>query len=292
MDDPNTAFFEQQRPTLEGIAYRMLGTLADASDVVQDTWLRWKSADIQAIDNPRAWLITVCTRLAMNQLQSARVRREQYPGTWLPEPWVEPDPLAKIELDESLSVALLLTLETLTPAERAAWLLHEVFDYTFNEVAAVLDKSSANCRQLASRARRRLTENRPQYAATPDQHRRLLDGFLAAARDGNVERLTGLLAADARLYADGGGKATTAAAVLRGPTAIADFFAGVWAQQFARNVQLESRQLWYNGTPGMLLFENGKLVVAITLDIRDDRIVTIYALRNPDKLRPLDDGRP
>ena len=292
MDDQHIEFFEQQRPTLEGIAYRMLGSLADASDVVQDTWLKWQLTDIQAIDNPRGWLITVCTRLAVNQLQSARVRREQYPGTWLPEPWVEPNPLAKIELDESLSVALLLALEALTPAERAAWLLHEVFDYSFNEVAAVLGKSSANCRQLASRARRRLSDHKPQYTATPDQHRRLLDGFLAAARDGNVERLTDLLAVDSRLYADGGGKATTAAAVLNGSTEIADFFAEVWGRQLARNIQLESRQQWYNGKPGMLLFENGVPAVAVTLDIRDDRILTIYALRNPDKLEPLCESRP
>lgn len=292
MDDPKTETFERHRRTLEGLAYRMLGTLGDASDVVQDTWLKWQSADPAAIENPRAWLITVCSRLAVNQLQSARVRRERYPGTWLPEPWVEPEPnaLARLELDESLSVALLLTLETLTPAERAAWLLHEVFDYSFDEIAAVLNKSSANCRQLASRARQRLTENKPRFDATPERHHQLLSGFLAAAREGNVERLMNLLADDARLHADGGGKATTAAAVLTGPQAIARFFVGVWAKLLAGGVRLEGRAQWYNGTPGMLIVEDDKIVAALSFDVHNDRIVNVYALRNPDKLVPFGEG--
>ena len=180
--------FELHRRTLEGLAYRMLGSLAEAKDAVQETYLKWHDVDASTLHSPRAWLITVCSRIALNQLQSARKQREIYIGEWLPEPFPdEPDessgdPATQIEMDDTVSVALLLALETLSPTERAAFLLHDIFDLGFDEVAQALGKSSASCRQLATRARKRIQESRPRFVTTPQEHRQLLDGFMNAAR--------------------------------------------------------------------------------------------------------------
>ena len=190
MQDEKASIFEQHRATLEGIAYRMMGTLDEARDVVQDTYLKFDEADLGQLQNPRAWLITVCSRLALNQLRSARARREVYVGEWLPEPFPQPvdgDPGSRAELDETLSVALLMALEKLTPVERAAFLLHDVFDLTFDEVATTLERTSTSCRQLASRARKRLRDDKPRFQSSPEEHRRLLEGFFSAAREGDLQ---------------------------------------------------------------------------------------------------------
>ncbi len=282
-----TRAFEENRRTLEGIAYRMLGTLADARDVVQDTYLKWNAADVAGIESPRAWLITVCSRTALNLLQSARRQRETYVGEWLPEPLPQEggfDQAARMELDESVSVALLVALEKLSPGERAAWLLHDIFDLAFDEVAAVVGKTPDNCRQLAVRARRRVQEARPRFQATPEEHRKLLSAFFDAAREGRLDRLTGLLAAHAELHADGGGRAEAIVESLAGGGNVAEFIAAVFAGYAARGVALRAQPCWFNGCPGLLVFEDGRLATAFTLEVEAGRIHRIYAIRNPEKL--------
>ncbi len=282
-----TRIFEDNRRTLEGIAYRMLGTLADARDVVQDTWLKWSEADTAAIQSPRAWLITVCSRKALNLLQSARRQREHYVGEWLPEPLPEDasfDLAARMELDESVSVALLVALEKLSPGERAAWLLHDIFDLGFEEVATILGKKPDNARQLAARARRRVQAGRPRFNATPAEHRRLLSAFFDAAREGRLEGLSALLADHVELCADGGGKAQALADTLHGRAAVGEFFVRVFGNYAAGGVAIRSQASWFNGCPGLLVFEDGRLATALSLEIDQGQISRIFAVRNPDKL--------
>lgn len=287
MTTDKALIFEQHRRTLEGIAYRMLGTLAEAHDVVQDTYLKWAEVDAATLQSPRAWLITVCSRKALNLLQSARRQRESYVGAWLPEPLHEQDSFdlaAKLELDESVSVALLLALETLSPTERAAWLLHDVFDLEFDEVAAILGVASANCRQLASRARKRVREGRRRFQATPEEHRGLLQAFFDAAQQGSLERLIALLASNVELYADGGGKAEALADMLCGAAEVGAFFIEVFKRYAARGVAIRSLPSWFNGCPGLLVLEDGRLATALTLEVEQGRVLRIFAIRNPDKL--------
>lgn len=287
--DEKTHIFEEHRRLLEGIAYRMLGTLADAQDVVQDTYLKWSRANSSEIENPRSWLVTVCSRLALDVLKSARVRRETYIGPWLPEPFLdEPAPDAKLRTDETVSLALMLALEKLSPAERAAFLLHEVFGYSFEEVAAILNKSSAACRKLASRARAAVQADKPRFQATPEEHQRLLDAFLKAAHGGDLNRLQTVLAEAVELHADGGGKAVTAPEVLRGADAVASFFLRVMHERKPPGATTEIVTRWFNGVPGVLIYEAGRLVVALSVAIQSGRIHRIYALRNPDKLAAFD----
>lgn len=281
-----TLIFEQNRRTLEGIAYRMLGTLADARDVVQDTYLKWNEVDAATLRSPRAWLITVCSRKALNLLQSARQQREIYVGEWLPEPLPEGaafDLGARMELDESISIALLFVLEKLSPAERAAWLLHDVFDLGFDEIAAILDKTTENCRQLAARARKRVHQERPRFQAKPEEHRQLLAAFFDAARDGSLEQLTALLSRNVELYADGGGKAE-AADMLCGAETVAAFFVEIFRKYAAQGVAIRPLPRWFNGLPGLLVFEDDQLATALTLEVDQGRICRIFAVRNPDKL--------
>jgi len=281
--------FEEHRRLLEGIAYRMLGTLADAQDVVQDTYLKWSRADISEMENPRAWLVTVCTRLALDQLKSARVRRETYVGPWLPEPFLEePPPDVRLRTDETVSLALMLALEKLSPAERAAFLLHEVFGYSFEEVAAILKKSEVACRKLASRARAAVQAGRPRFRATAEEHQRLLDAFLRAAHAGDLQGLHVVLAESVELHADGGGKVVTAREVLCGVDSVAQFFIRVMHERRPERSAIEFRTRWFNGAPGILVYEDRRLVVALSAAIESGRIHRIYALRNPDKLAVLE----
>jgi RNA polymerase sigma-70 factor (ECF subfamily) len=280
--DPRTRLFESHRRALEGLAYRMLGTRADALDVVQETFLRWNQADIGQIREPRAWLITACSRLAINMLRSARARRELYVGTWLPEPFVGDGDDAQI--DETVSVALMLALERLTPSERAAFLLHDAFGYGFDEIADMLGKHSAACRKLASRARTRVREARPKFAASAAEHQRLISAFVQAARAGELDALRGLLAEDVELYADGGGKAQAVAGVLRGLDVVSRFLVGVWAG-LLRTTQRHSVALrWFNGCPGVLIHEDDRLATALVVSIDAGKIWRVYGHRNPDKL--------
>jgi len=282
LPDPHTAEFETHRGLLMGVAYRMLGSVSDAEDMVQETWIRWREA--KAVDSPKSWLVRVVSRLCLDQLKSARVQREQYFGTWLPEPLVESgvqSPAAPV--DESVSIALLLVLEKLSPPERAGFLLHEVFGYGFAEIARILEKSEVTCRKLVSRARDRVRAEKPRFAATPAEHEELMRRFLTACRGGEMEPLMNLFGESVSFYSDGGGKATAVSKVLTERAAIAKFFIrivqGLEADHF------EARPTHFNGAPGVLFLVDGTIVSALSLDIRDGKIAAIFGHRNPDKLQ-------
>jgi RNA polymerase sigma-70 factor (ECF subfamily) len=279
--------FEQHRGLLEGVAYRMCGVLADAQDVVQETYLRWQGEDHQGIREPRAWLVTVCSRLAMDHLKSARHRKETYVGTWLPEPFLDEgntDPAMQARLDDTVSVALMVALEKLSPPERAAFLLHDVFGYGFEEVARMLDKSETSCRKLASRARVAVREGKPRFESTPEEHRRLLESFFEAAHSGEIENLKSLLSESVVMRSDSGGKVKTAPVGLRGPEAVAKFFVAIWREREPGPTRIRAISRWFNGRPGVLILLDDKLVAALSLAIDAGRISQIFALRNPKKL--------
>ncbi|WP_437991442.1 RNA polymerase sigma factor SigJ [Sorangium sp. So ce145] len=284
--DHRTRLFESHRPLLEGLAYRMLGTRADALDIVQETFLKWSQTDIDQIRDARAWLVTVCSRIALNTLQSARSRRETYVGTWLPEPLMEESrsPDEEPQIDETVSVALMHALERLTPNERAAFLLHDVFGYSFDEISALLGKESAACRKLASRARARVRDARPKFAASSTEHQRLLTAFLNAARAGRIDELRSLLAEGVELHADGGGKAETVTHVLRGADAVSTFFARVWSASAHPDGRYRFVVRWFNGSPGLLVHDGDRLIAAVSVIIDEGVIRGVYAHRNPEKL--------
>jgi RNA polymerase sigma-70 factor (ECF subfamily) len=274
------------RGRLLGLAYRMLGSRSDAEDIVQDAYLRFAGA--QDVQNSEAFLVTVVTRLCLDRLKSARVQREGYVGPWLPEPVCDAEglsPDAATELADDLSFALLLALDRLSPMERAAFLLHDVFDTPFSEVASMLDRSEAACRQLATRARRAVRDERPTPAATPDNHARLLMAFSEAATSGNVVRLAELLCEDAVAITDGGGRKTAALNPIIGAAKIARFFIGVTAKNAGRDIRIEPAMI--NGAVGALLYLDGELDHAVSMAIDGERIAAIYIVRNPDKLRHL-----
>jgi RNA polymerase sigma-70 factor (ECF subfamily) len=274
--------FAEHRRHLFGIAYRMVGSVATAEDLVQEAFLRWQAAPRDQVSSPRAYLSTVVTRLCLDHLKSARVQRESYDGPWLPEP-VATDERADAD---SISMAFLVLLERLTPAERAAYLLHEVFDYSHADVAAILGKEEQACRQLCSRARRHVVDERPRFAATREQHRRLLGGFLHACAAGNLEALRGLLADDVTFWSDGGGKARAARKPVRGADAVARFVVGVLRKGTPPDLAVEIAD--YNGWPALLLRAGGHPVQVVTLDTDGERIRAIRAVLNPDKLRRAD----
>ena len=282
------ALFEAERNRLEAIAYRMLGTQTDAKDIVQETYIKWQAS--QDVENPPAWLTTVCSRLALNQLTSARAQREEYVGVWLPEPLAgatEKTASHQVELDETISMAMLVAMEMLSPLERAVFLLHDIFEYRFDEIAEIVGKRADACRQAASRARKRLKASKPRFKVDEEIHTRLLQGFMYAAKNGDLDQFKALLAEDAVLIADGGGKASAALKPLHGPEVIAHFLARVWQNMIRKNVASEWRFHPINGSPGLMIYQEGKLVTAISLDVHDDRIQTLYAIRNPEKLRNL-----
>ncbi len=279
--------FEVHRGLLEGIAYRMCGVVADAQDIVQETHLKWCSAERSGIRNARAWLVTVCSRLAMDVMKSARVRREQYAGVWLPEPFLESHrdaARAREQMDDSVSVALMLAMERLTPFERAAFLLHDVFGYRFDEVASILEQSEAACRKSASRARKSVQEKRSRFKADPEMHRRLLEAFFEAVHGGEPGRLKALLAGSVEFHSDGGGLVKTAPAVLSGREAVAAFFLEIWRENVPSRDSVKIVDRWFNGGPGVLIQQGGRLVAAVSLELERDGIARIFALRNPEKL--------
>ena len=272
------------RGRLLGLAYRMLGSRSDAEDVVQDAYLRFAGA--QDVHNAEAFLVTVVTRLCLDRLKSARAQREVYVGPWLPEPVFDAEGLsaeAATELADDLSFALLLALDRLSPLERAAFLLHDVFDTPFSEIAAMLDRTEAACRQLATRARRAVRDARPAPAATPDNHARLLQAFGEAVTSGNVARLAELLRADAVALIDGGGRKTAARNPIIGPEKIARFFIGIAAKNAGHDIRIEPAMI--NGAIGALLYLDGELDSTMSMAIETNRIAAIYIVRNPDKLR-------
>ncbi|MDR3639354.1 MAG: RNA polymerase sigma-70 factor, partial [Isosphaeraceae bacterium] len=272
MPEPD-AVFEEHRPALARLAYRMLGSLADADDVVQDAYLRWTRANRAPVEAPRAYLFSVVTNLCIDRRQAIDARKEAYVGPWLPEPVVETDPSRGIEAAESVSLALLVVLEALTPLERAAFLLKRVFNYDYAEIAAMLGKAEPACRQLVSRAERQVHERRPRFEADPVEAERLTGAFLNACATGDLDGLLSVLAPDAVFVSDGGGKATAALVPIRGADRVARLFLGLTRKAPAGT---EYRRVWVNGRPGLIAVYQGQVANVLTFDVADERIVACY----------------
>ena len=284
------ATFDQYRSLLFSIAYRMLGSVADAEDMLQETFIRWQQAREEEFRSPRAFLITIISRLCINHLQSARVKREEYVGQWLPEPIVTgpgSDPLEIIRVDESLSMAFLVMLERLTPVERAVFLLREVFEYEYPEIATVLGESEANCRQILHRARQHVTAMRPRFKTSQRQKSDLLERFLKATGSGDLEGLVELLASDIVLHTDGGGKAVAAPNLIRGARNVARGAIGTLQKLVPKNLVIRLAQI--NGEPGIVSYLDGKAYSVLTLEAGAGHIQTIYVVTNPEKLAHISD---
>jgi RNA polymerase sigma factor (sigma-70 family) len=279
-----TDLFQQYRPRLFGLAYRMLGTPADAEDVLHDAWLRWDAQEISALDEPEAWLVTVTTRLALDRLRRAKTEREHYTGPWLPEPLgAAPDaPDATLERSETLTLSFLLLLERLSPEERAAFLLHEVFDYSHAEAAGILGIGEDACRQRVHRAKARLREGRPRFHLDEKAQRRLLERFVAAMRKPDLETLRALFAEDAVAVADGGGVARAILQPVHGSERLARLYLQI--AQMSNNFGLRYELRMLNGAPALLTWRGEQLFVATWIDCENDRITAIHAIRHPDKL--------
>ncbi|MGE5147310.1 MAG: sigma-70 family RNA polymerase sigma factor [Candidatus Eiseniibacteriota bacterium] len=279
--------FEPHRRHLVGLAYRMLGSMAEAEDVVQEAYLRWHRTDRAAVANPRAFLSKTVTRLCLDTLKSARARRESYVGPWLPEPVLDAESLAADTASDyahDLSVALMLALERLSPLERAAFLLHDVFDMDFAEIGEALGRNAAACRQLAARARDHVRAARPRFPVSAEDGRKVVAAFIAASESGDAEGLARLLAEGAVLYTDGGGKRIAALNPIFGRARIVRFLTSVRRkQQFHPVVGVRPAEV--NGLPGFIAVEIDGALQTVALDVRDGAIATIYIVRNPDKLQ-------
>ncbi|HDR9485227.1 TPA: RNA polymerase sigma-70 factor [Burkholderia aenigmatica] len=277
--------FHALRPRLQKIAYRMLGSVADAEDIVQDVWLRWHEAARDSIENSEAWLVAVTTRTSIDRLRAAKIRREHYTGIWLPEPELGESPATPEEMTErasDVSVAYLLLLERLTPEARAAFLLHEIFEFDYGQVADAIGKTEAACRQLVSRARARLRDDTPTRHAVPHEtHRRLLQTFTHALARGDFPSIQALLAEDATLIGDGGGKVTSFPKPMVGGRRIAQLFYATWLRCGSG---VEMRPVVLNGQWAMLRFIDGQLESAMSFETDGTRIARILVQRNPDKL--------
>ncbi|WP_312866466.1 RNA polymerase sigma-70 factor [Streptomyces boluensis] len=279
------AEFEAHRPRMFSLAYRLLGSADEAEDAVQDAYLRWSGARREDIEQPAAWLAKVVTNLCLNRLTSARARRESYVGPWLPEPVLTGagalGPLDSAEQRDSVSTALLVLMERLTPAERAVYVLREAFAYSHREIAGVLEVSEANCRQLYARAVRRVAARTPRFTPLPEQRRDLVESFIAAAREGDVAALEKTLAADVAWWGDGGGKVTAARRPVVGREKVLRFLVGV-AERYLAGVELSVAEV--NGSAALLGHLGGELLAVVTFEVRDGVITEAQAVMNPDKL--------
>ncbi|MFJ7329744.1 RNA polymerase sigma-70 factor [Streptomyces cyaneofuscatus] len=288
--DPATDVFEEHRPVLTGVAYRMLGRVADAEDVVQEAWLRWSSAAQEGVREPRAFLVRITTRLAIDRLRHLKSRREAYVGPWLPEPVVTnfgpavPDAAERAVLADSVSLAVLVVLESLSPLERAVFVLREAFGFPYAEIATALDRTEAAVRQLAGRARRHVDERKPRYDVDPGERRDLTERFLAAASGGSIEQLMAILAPDVRLVSDAGGKAKAARRVIETADKVGRFLAAVGREV---GPDWDMRVAEFNGGPAVACFVGGKPDTFFQVEVRDGAIQCIYIVRNPDKLAGL-----
>jgi len=279
--------FTAHRSLLFGIAYRMLGRVSEAEDMVQEVWIRWQKQDAATIESPKAWLVAATTRLCIDQLRAARREREEYYGVWLPEPLMpvtESDPGRTAELADSLSMAFMLMLESLGATERAVFLLREVFTREYDEIAAIVGKSEANCRQIVRRAKERL-EMKPRTPASPtEQARKLVDQFLAAAATGEMEGVLALLAEESTVLSDGGGKVKAAGRAIIGADHVTRFLLGIWPRFM---VDVDVRHVDINGSPGITVGTNGRIDYALAFEVAGERVQNVYIMCNPDKLRHL-----
>jgi RNA polymerase sigma-70 factor (ECF subfamily) len=281
------SIFEERRGAMTGLAYRMLGSRADAEDVVQDAWIRWRGVEADEVANPAGFLNKVVTRLCLDRLKSARARREVYVGEWLPEPVVDEDNERLGErLGEDLSVAFLLTLERLTPLERAAFLLHDVFDVPFADIAKTLGRTEAACRQLAARAREHVKAGKPRYHPSAEEEQRLTGAFLAATMSGDESLLRGVLAQDVVLHSDGGGIAKATLNPVFGLEKAIRLVLGL-KRKFPAPEGTTARLARINGAPGIVFSHEGVVFQTMGLEIVDGRIAAVYTMRNPDKLARL-----
>jgi RNA polymerase sigma-70 factor (ECF subfamily) len=293
MIDQSLSLFEEHRQLLFGIAYRMLGSVTDAQDMVQESYLRWQQAADETIRTPRAWLTTVITRLCINHLQLARVKRETYVGTWLPEPLVDEqasDPADTSQLADSLSLAFLVLLETLSPMERAVFILREGFDREFAEIARIVEKSEANCRQILARARKRIEERRPRYDVSRTDAEKLVTPFLEAVRNGDLETMLASMAENVVLVADGGDRPGALLRPIHGAEHVARAMIGA-TRKFS-SPQDEMRRATVNGLPGVVRFRDGCAQGVLAFGIAAGRIQAVFVIGNPDKLRHLNRPSP
>lgn len=285
LTDPAT--FAALRPRLFSIAYRMLGTRADAEDVVQDAWLRWHGAAPTNLQSAEAWLVTVATRLAIDRLRARKTEREAYIGWWLPEPLVdlyERTPESAAELASDVSVAFMWVLERLSPDERAAFLLRQVFDHEYVDIAAMLEKTEAACRQLVHRAQARVQQDKPRFAVAKNAHRELLATFMQAAVSGDRAAMKALMSGGVQLVADGGGKVNSFHHILHGAGRVAGVY---WSLEHQFPGKVSYRQALVNGEPGLLRYVDGKLESAQSFIVDGGQIVAVFVMRNPDKLTAL-----
>jgi RNA polymerase sigma-70 factor, ECF subfamily len=273
---------EELRPYLFAIAYRMLGSVAEAEDVVQEAYLRFHEAEVEA-ESPKAYLATVTTRLAIDQLRSARARREVYPGQWLPEPIVDDEAVRHAETADSLSLTFLHLLEKLSPVERAVFLLREVFDYPYDEVARIVGKSPDNCRQILARAHRHVAEGRRRFDVSREERDEVARRFVAAWEEGDTDGLIALLAPDATVYGDGGGKAPAMPTPLVGAERVAKALIG-WGRQ-AGELGIVHRTASVNGEPGLVFYDlDGSAIWVAALEVAEGVVVAVRSVLNPDKL--------
>ncbi|MFF5498668.1 RNA polymerase sigma-70 factor [Streptomyces aquilus] len=288
--DTVTDVFEEHRPVLLGVAYRMLGRVADAEDVVQEAWLRWSGADRDDVREPRGYLVRITTRLAIDRLRQIKARHEAYVGPWLPEPYVTdfgdvvPDTAERAVLADSVSLAVLVVLESLSPLERAVFVLREAFGYPYADIATMLEREEPAVRQLAGRARKHVEERRPRYEVDPVQRRDLTERFLAAAAEGDLEGLMSMLAPDVRLVGDSGGKSRAPLRVIETADHVGRFVVGA-ARKGVEDMTW--RFVEVNGGPAVLVLSGGKTDSVFQVDIADGRIQSVYIVRNPDKLQSL-----
>ena len=284
--------FEEHRGLLFSVAYRMLGIAADAEDTVQDAWLRWSAADRSRVGDPRAYLVRITTNLALDRLRSAKAQRESYVGPWLPEPVpTAPDVAEDVELSESVSMAMLVVLETLSPLERAVFVLKEVFGFPYTEIARALDRSESAVRQLGTRARKHVEARRPRFDTDRRQRRKITERFLDAALGGDLNRLMEALAPDVVLWSDGGGKVKAALRPIHGAAKVARLLTAVAGAPYAgvRPEDMRMRRVELNGDPGLVIDGPDGPITAITLEVDDEgRIVEIHLVANPDKLRAIE----
>lgn len=276
------ARFQPLRPRLIRVAYRMLSSVSEAEDVVQEAFLRWLNTDHADIREPEAWLRRVVVRLCLDQLKSARRRHETYIGPWLPDPVLD----APENDTEDITLPLMLALERLSPLERAAFLLHDVFGASFDEIAETIGRDPATCRQLASRARNHVRAERPRFQIPKERSLQFAEAFFEASRNGDIQQLRQMLAADVTAYADGGGKVPAATEPVVGVEDVMDRL-GKFARLFAENMSRLVRYSLINGLPGFVTIEQNNVLQTTALEIENDRIVAIYVTRNPDKLRHL-----